>query len=676
MRLMMMAVAICAAAALAVAQDQTTAIKATVTTEDAAVKTDDAAAAARVKAAKQLALAKDPSTAKSMFEALADADPTVRRLAIYGLERVGDPAHASRILPLLKDADTWVRRTAICALGKLGNREAVPALVELLKDPDLLVRMDTFVALSRIGDPSTQKPIIEAMKDQALWTGLTTWDRMSVLHVVERAWFTDKDVVPVLKMLLNYGEWAPPQDPDAVANRRADDIRRMGNAVGELLARKFNDASGESFLIEGLAGDNHMQQTSAMAVGALKSKKAIPGLLTILSDTLPDSGWVNNKLYAIHALGDIGEKDPAAIEALTKLLAHEDVGVRSAAYAALGKLGQTVDKPELTAAAAVIPEIPADQLKTPGNKRPPMFIILGVDDCANTEGVESMLDIVETLQQNGSKAVFTMWLAPLAGDWKTSDLVKKKLIYQRLFDQGCEIAHHTLHHNPGGKNWSSLPKEVQIVEIDGCTQWYRDNLDGFTRPFSHKGGGGGQGARVDPEFTRQLLAKQNFLYSGPRGGHPNDAMWPPQMAESYRLQAGALDGNAPPVHAKITRPITSDYPGLFDYTLEQGVAMMKANFEFRYNHPRRPLFAVNAFHDWGFKVDADSTSKFTHRMQGPILKAFLMDVLVTNKDKYPDTHCVTFRQVVEYVRSDGDLEHTLRAGNCQDSRNPEKPLIP
>ena len=52
-----------------------------------------------------------------------------------------------------------------------------------------------------------------------------------------------------------------------------------------------------------------------------------------------------------------------------------------------------------------------------------------------------------------------------------------------------------------------------------------------------------------------------------------------------------------------------------------------------------------------------------------------MDVLVKNKDKYPNTHCVTFRQVVEYVASKGDLEHTLAAGNCQDNRNPVKPMI-
>jgi hypothetical protein len=50
-------------------------------------------------------------------------------------------------------------------------------------------------------------------------------------------------------------------------------------------------------------------------------------------------------------------------------------------------------------------------------------------------------------------------------------------------------------------------------------------------------------------------------------------------------------------------------------------------------------------------------------------------VLVKNKDKYPDTYCVTFRQVLEYARTNGNLEQTLAIGNGQDSRNPVKPSI-
>ena len=103
--------------------------------------------------------------------------------------------------------------------------------------------------------------------------------------------------------------------------------------------------------------------------------------------------------------------------------------------------------------------------------------------------------------------------------------------------------------------------------------------------------------------------------------------------------------------------------------------MWKANFEYRYNHPRRPILAVNAFHDWGLKRTDGQGTKGSHRNESAILKAFLLDVLVTNKDKYPEAHCVTFRQVVEYVATDGDLKQTLDAGNCQDSRNPVKPKV-
>jgi peptidoglycan/xylan/chitin deacetylase (PgdA/CDA1 family) len=305
-----------------------------------------------------------------------------------------------------------------------------------------------------------------------------------------------------------------------------------------------------------------------------------------------------------------------------------------------------------------------------------MFICLGVDDCVNIEGLESMLDIVETLDAAGSKAVFTMWVAPLAGDEETRDLVKQKLLQQRLFDQGCEIAHHTLNHNPGGRNWASLPREVQVREIEGCTEWYRRNIDGFTRPFTHKGGGGGRGAPIDREFTRALRARQNFLYRGRRGGHPDTQGWPTRAEGYWSVPTGALDGNAPPVHEKITRAIHSDYPGQFDYELDQGVAMMVANFDHHWRLPHRPIFAVNAYHDWGFKTRDDSTAKYSHRNEAAILKEFLLEVLVRQKDRYPDTHCVTFRQVVEYAASEGDLEHTLAAGNCQDSRNPQKPLIP
>ncbi|HUS47748.1 MAG TPA: HEAT repeat domain-containing protein [Phycisphaerae bacterium] len=627
----------------------------------------DSKAGERIAAYAQMAINRDPNDRPAMLKGLSDPEPLVRRHAIYALERIGDKSSAARLIPLLKDSDGWVPRCAAIALGKLRAREAVKPLCEALKHEDVHLRFEAFVALGRIGDPSSQKPIIEGLQDKRIWTELGVWDQRAILRVMEREFFTDRDVIPVLKGLLSYKDWEHPEFAGMTEQRKAQLALLISNGAAEVLT-KFGDGSGEKYLIEGLAADDYMQQSSAYALGKLKSAKAVPGLVKMLSGE-----WMTNRRRAVRALGEIG--DASAVPALEKLMEDKDDRIRMLAAQALAKIDGKKRRLALVGKPAKFPEIPADKLDTPGGKRPPQFICLGVDDCVNIEGMESILDVVQTLHDSGAKAVFTLWVAPLAADPNSRDLEKQKIIYQRLFDMGCEIANHTLRHNPRGIYWTACPYEEQVEAIEGAAKWYRDNVKGFIRPFSFKGGGGASGTAIDPNFSRQLLNRQRFLYSGRRGQHPNQQTWPKPGAKTYRLGTGCLDGSAPPVHETITNPIRSDYSGTFDFEVPEGLAMWKANFEYHYNHPRRPILAVNAFHDWGFKTLDDSVSKGSHRNEAAILKAFLMDVLVTNKTKYPQTHCVTFRQVIEYVVTDGDLKHTLAAGNCQDSRNPVKPKI-
>ncbi|MFW6146275.1 MAG: HEAT repeat domain-containing protein [Planctomycetota bacterium] len=611
-----------------------------------------------------LVLNKDPDTAPVLRAALDHPDPIARRLAIYGLQRIGDVTNAAAIRPLLDDPDPWVRRTAAVALGKLRDATSAEALLDVLDDDDLHLRYEAFLALGRIGEPPTQAAILKAMADRRLWTELAGWDQAALVGVLARPWFTDPAAKDLLVRLLEYGDWEHPELADLEANHREAALLRIPHRAAEVLAVKFDDASGLEYLIAGLGGDPYMQQRSARAVAALGSGEAVEGLTAML-----ESRWLLNRRYALEALGAIGT--PAALEAVKTHLDHEDIRVRRAAATAYRKITGEAPAADLAEPPpAEVPEIDAAAPATPGGKRPPQFIVLGVDDCVNIEGLEAMLDIVETLRAHGRKAVFTMWVAPLASDYANRDLLKQTLILQRLFDLGCEIAHHTLHHNPGGHNWASLPRERQIEEIEGCTQWYRDNIDGFTRPFSHKGGGGGYGAAIDRAFTRQLLAGQNFIYRGSRGGHPDEQTWPEPTDGMMRIPTGSLDAAAPPVHAVITDGITSDYPGRFDYEVGEGVNMFLANLDYRYRHPRRPILAVNAFHDWGFKTSDDSVWNWSHRNQAAILKQFLLEVLVRRKDEYPDAHCVTLRQVVEYVNTGGDLERALAIGNGQDRRNP------
>jgi HEAT repeat protein len=626
--------------------------------------------APKLASVKQMALDKNPATAPALTAALADADPMVRRFAVYGLERIGNAAAGAAIAPLLADRDVWVRRTAATALGKLGARDQTKALLAALNDGEARVRYDALIALSRIADPATQKPILTAMREKRLRSELVTWEQSLLVEILGQEWFTDPEARQLLLELLNDDQRPHPELAEMDPQRRAQQLKVVPRAAAEVLAMKYADPSGEKHLLEGLAGGgDYEQQDLSRALARIKSKAAVPLIVKVL-----DSQWMNNRQRAIEALGEIG--DPAAVPALEKVLTHQDYRLRRLAAEALRKIDGGQRQFASDGPAAIWPDLPADQLGTPGGKRPPQFIVLGVDDVANVEGVESLVDICETLRARGSRAVFTLWLAPMPSSAANNDLEKRALLYQHLFNLGCEIAHHTMNHNPGGKFWTSLPKEQQIEQIEGCTQWYRDRIQGFTRPLTHKGGGGASGQPIDPEFSQKLLAKQRFIYSGVRGTHPNEQTWPEPSTRrpgTWSIPTGCLDAAAPPVHAEITDPIHSDYPGRFDYPVAEGVAMWKANFEYHYRHPRRPILAVNAFHDWGMRDTVDKFGRPSHRTEGRILKEFLIDVLVTNKDKYPDTYVVTFSQVLEYTINGGDLQRTLAVGNGQDSRNPVKP---
>ncbi len=658
----------------------------------------------RAAAVGRLAMLSDAQYLPVLRASVTYGHPLVRRNAIYGLQRLNDLASVPAIAGLaLGDEDPAVRRTAVVALGRLKHPESAAALSQALKDEDVLVRGDALLALGRLGDPTTQAAIVEALKNRQLWLELDLWTQVPILRMLALPFFEDRNVIPVLHELMASRDWDRRQLREVTPEVRHARALLIAHAAADVLAVKFGDSAGEDLLIEGLSRDDYMQQRSAYALGCIRSRKAVPALLAMLQKT----EWTTNKLYAIEALAQSAKfklpasADPQEARAwaeqresvhkeLSSILRGPHFRLAQAASNALLEMRVAVPFEGFAVPErAQVPEQGDGPPVAPGGKRPPLFIVLGVDDCVNVDGLEAMLDIVETLAEHDVKVNYTLWVAPLAGDPTTRDLQKQVLLLQRLFDTGSEIANHTLHHNPGGRFWTSLPKEQQVEEIEGAAQWYRDHIAGFTRPFTYKGGGGASGTAVDMDYSRQLLARQNFVYRGRRLRHPNDFAWPAKDGPNYTIGVGPMDGTvmdaagrrpngemlepmiAGQVSATIVDGFHSDYSGSFHYNMEDGLAMYRANFEYRYNHPLRPPMAINAFHDWGFQFYGNHS----HRNQAALLKAFLLDVLVHNRDKYPDVYCVTFKQLVEYVASEGDLEHTLAVGNSQDSRNPVKPLV-
>lgn len=296
----------------------------------------------------------------------------------------------------------------------------------------------------------------------------------------------------------------------------------------------------------------------------------------------------------------------------------------------------------------------------PRGGTPPQFIILGVDDCRTIEGVESMLGIVDDLRGKGARVAFTMWCSPMIDRSTNQESLERIiLLWQRLYDTGSEICNHTLNHNLNGVNWFSRPTRAeQAREVAGNKEWLRANIHGLGPIFSFKGGGGGRGKPVDRDYARSLLS--DVEYEGRRGQHPDVQAWPFKLGSTWVIETGALDGDAPPMHKDITNRIHSDYAGAFDFSVEAGLAMMKSNFDYHYAMPNRPIFAVNAFHDWGLKRGVDGS----HRNEAAILQAFLEDVLVANRQRYPDTYVVTFHQLIRYVQGD-DLATIIAEGSGQ-----------
>jgi HEAT repeat protein len=134
-----------------------------------------------------------------LIDALAGADPLVRRQAAQALGEIKDPRAVQPLIGLLKDRDALIRRHAVEALGKIKDGRAVSPLAARLADkreeshvrtaaaealgtlrdpaalesliagltaPDWALRSRAAEALGKIGDVRALDPLMDALRDQ------------------------------------------------------------------------------------------------------------------------------------------------------------------------------------------------------------------------------------------------------------------------------------------------------------------------------------------------------------------------------------------------------------------------------------------------------------------------------------------------------------------------------
>jgi HEAT repeat protein len=201
----------------------------------------------------------------------------------------------------------WEARIEACArLGALRDARAVPVLRACLDDEDVEVRIAAISALGATGLLEALPGLLERLLDENTHVRAAVWAALGGLG--------PGAVPPLLERV----------DSDSPEMRQS-----AVHALGAL-----RDARALPALIERLEDENILvRQAACQALAALGDRRAVAPIIAQLAH--PRSPV---RIAACTALGMLG--DPAAIDPLLPLLGDEDAHLRQAANTALERLGE------------------------------------------------------------------------------------------------------------------------------------------------------------------------------------------------------------------------------------------------------------------------------------------------------------------------------------------------
>ncbi len=252
---------------------------------------------------------RDESARSAVFEALGDADPEIRILAIKSLPFCAiapDPAPRplqDAILAALDgvaagDESRKVRASAVGILTRISSQSGIesPRIIEALGDPDADIRL--------------------AAADNLAWR-----------------WPPRRSPGPLISAL---GRLLKDADP------------RVRLATATTLGRLGLDAAPTLPSLRDLADDPEEATRKAAATSIGEIEKATKGLRDVIAGL--GGSEPGARSYAAGRLGAIGPAAAEAVPALAKLLADPDAEVRRASAEALGKIGPAA-RPSIPALA-------------------------------------------------------------------------------------------------------------------------------------------------------------------------------------------------------------------------------------------------------------------------------------------------------------------------------------
>ena len=267
----------------------------------------------RWRAAKQLALRRDPRAVEAVIRAMHDPGGTLRVCVMASaLGYLKDPRALSALTEAAFDpANRDLRLCAMQSLGMIGDRRAVPVLIEALGAGNTPVTAAN--ALARIGDERALTPIIDAAGDPQL-----------------RLW-----------MVMALGELGSRESLAYLFSLARDPSDRVRQAASEAIWKigLLSALDPVQALIAVLRGDSSetRRMWAAFRLGEFRMPTAIPGLIAALHDPVAE---VQGRAAA--ALIRIGKPVLPAIKQLA------DHGRGRASLYAVAILAYTGGKDEMT----------------------------------------------------------------------------------------------------------------------------------------------------------------------------------------------------------------------------------------------------------------------------------------------------------------------------------------
>ena len=169
-----------------------------------------------------------PQDVPNLARFISDAEPLVRRAAIFSLGLLHFEAATERFLEALQDPHYGVRRAAVFALGNLNSPKGTEGVAQSLKDRDSVVRQLAVLGMARVGVKSSVPRLIPLLRDES--------PRVRRAAACALGMLGDRSALGPLKRLYRDRERSKPPSPMLLANEKAR----------EALTKKLN--LGDKFL--------------------------------------------------------------------------------------------------------------------------------------------------------------------------------------------------------------------------------------------------------------------------------------------------------------------------------------------------------------------------------------------------------------------------------------------